>query len=153
MLPVGNRPMLWYCLKNLQESRFGDAIVLTRQEEQAEILAYLRQEFPNAFQRLEVVGLGREAETGKSRGDFEEDDVVCGTAEALLQIKHLLVTDFFVITCDVIGPVDFFSLASASAKKNEEKQPVKVTEMLQKKDERVKRRNERQSSFCRHPSR
>ncbi|KFG31697.1 putative eukaryotic initiation factor-2B, gamma subunit [Toxoplasma gondii p89] len=112
MLPVGNRPMLWYCLKNLQDSRFGDAIVLTRQEEQAEILAYLRQEFPNAFQRLEVVGLGREAETGKSRGDFEEDDVVCGTAEALLQIKHLLVTDFFVITCDVIGPVDFFSLAN-----------------------------------------
>ncbi|CBZ55567.1 putative eukaryotic initiation factor-2B gamma subunit [Neospora caninum Liverpool] len=117
LLPVGNRPMLWYCLKNLQESRFGDAIVLTRQEEQAEILAYLRQEFPNAFQRLEVIGLGRDrdAEKGKKSEDGEDDfddDVVCGTAEALMQIKHLLVTDFFVITCDVIGPVDFFSLAN-----------------------------------------
>ncbi|PFH34896.1 putative eukaryotic initiation factor-2B, gamma subunit [Besnoitia besnoiti] len=129
LLPVGNRPMLWYCLKNLQESRFGDVIVVTQQEEQAEILAYLRQEFQDVFQRLEVVGLGRakDADGGK-RADAahadadgvsdDDDDRVCGTAEALRQIKHLLVTDFFVVPCDVIGPVDFFSLANVHRVEN-----------------------------------
>ncbi|PHJ24926.1 eukaryotic initiation factor-2b gamma [Cystoisospora suis] len=60
LLPVGNRPMLWYLLKNLQEARFGDVIIVTEQCMQAELSSFLRSEFNSAFQRLEVVGLRKD---------------------------------------------------------------------------------------------
>ncbi|CDI77148.1 eukaryotic initiation factor-2B gamma subunit, putative [Eimeria acervulina] len=127
LLPVANRPMIWYCLRNLQEATFGDVIVVTQAQQQAELSAYLQQEFRSSFRRLEVVGLkctrqGEEDEAedapcvGNRRRSVDvsddPDQRVCGTAEALQQIRHLITTDFIVLSCDLIGHVDFFALAN-----------------------------------------
>ncbi|CDI74873.1 eukaryotic initiation factor-2B gamma subunit, putative [Eimeria praecox] len=127
LLPVANRPMIWYCLRNLQEATFGDVIVVTQAQQQAELSAYLQQEFRSSFRRLEVVGLkctrrGEEEDTedalhgGNRRRSVDVSDDpdhrVCGTAEALQQIRHLITTDFIVLSCDLIGYVDFFALAN-----------------------------------------
>ncbi|KAL8432753.1 hypothetical protein ACSSS7_004377 [Eimeria intestinalis] len=127
LLPVANRPMIWYCLRNLQEATFGDVIVVTQAQQQAELSAYLLQEFRSAFRRLEVVGLkctrrgededGEEGGVGGNRrrsldGTDDPEMRVCGTAEALQQIRHLITTDFIVLSCDLIGHLDFFALAN-----------------------------------------
>ncbi|CDJ56867.1 eukaryotic initiation factor-2B gamma subunit, putative [Eimeria maxima] len=127
LLPVANRPMIWYCLRNLQEATFGDVIVVTQAQQQAELSAYLQQDFGSSFRRLEVVGLkctrqgeDEDAEDVSSGGNrrrsvdvFDDTDQrVCGTAEALQQIRHLITTDFIVLSCDLIGHVDFFALAN-----------------------------------------
>ncbi|CDJ39527.1 eukaryotic initiation factor-2B gamma subunit, putative [Eimeria tenella] len=127
LLPVANRPMIWYCLRNLQEATFGDVIVVTQAQQQAELSAYLQQEFRSSFRRLEVVGLkctrrgeeedGEDGVSGVNRRrsvDITDDPEqrVCGTAEALQQIRHLITTDFIVLSCDLIGHVDFFALAN-----------------------------------------
>ncbi|CDJ52826.1 eukaryotic initiation factor-2B gamma subunit, putative [Eimeria brunetti] len=127
LLPVANRPMIWYCLRNLQEATFGDVIVVTQAQQQAELSAYLQQEFRSSFRRLEVVGLkctrrGEEEDIedascgGNRRRSIDisddPDQRVCGTAEALQQIRHLITTDFIVLSCDLIGHVDFFALAN-----------------------------------------
>ncbi|CDJ30201.1 eukaryotic initiation factor-2B gamma subunit, putative [Eimeria mitis] len=138
LLPVANRPMIWYCLRNLQEATFGgkpklappydmDVIVVTQAQQQAELSAYLQQEFRSSFRRLEVIGLkctrrGEEEDaedallTGNRRRSVDisddPDQRVCGTAEALQQIRHLITTDFIVLSCDLIGNVDFFALAN-----------------------------------------
>ncbi|KAL8270470.1 hypothetical protein Esti_005617 [Eimeria stiedai] len=119
--------MIWYCLRNLQEATFGDVIVVTQAQQQAELSAYLLQEFRSAFRRLEVVGLkctrrgedeeGEEVGAGGNRrrsldGTDDPELRVCGTAEALQQIRHLITTDFIVLSCDLIGHVDFFALAN-----------------------------------------
>ncbi|KAL8424287.1 hypothetical protein Efla_002905 [Eimeria flavescens] len=128
LLPVANRPMIWYCLRNLQEATFGDVIVVTQAQQQAELSAYLQQEFRSAFRRLEVVGLkctrrgdeedGEDGPLGGGNrrrsvdGTDDPEQRVCGTAEALQQIRHLITTDFIVMSCDLIGHVDFFALAN-----------------------------------------
>lgn len=105
----------------------ADIIVVTQAQQQSELSAYLQQEFRSAFRRLEVVGLkctrrgdDDEAEEGTSTGNRrrsidatdDPEQRVCGTAEALQQIRHLITTDFIVMSCDLIGHVDFFALAS-----------------------------------------
>lgn len=107
--------------------RAADVIVVTQAQQQAELSAYLQQEFRSSFRRLEVVGLkctrrgeeedGEEGLGGGNRRrsiDVTEDPEhrVCGTAEALQQIRHLITTDFIVLSCDLIGHVDFFALAN-----------------------------------------
>lgn len=107
----------------------SDVIVVTQAQQQAELSAYLQQEFRSSFRRLEVVGLkctrqGEEDEAedapcvGNRRRSVDvsddPDQRVCGTAEALQQIRHLITTDFIVLSCDLIGHVDFFALASES---------------------------------------
>ncbi|OEH73671.1 eukaryotic initiation factor-2b gamma [Cyclospora cayetanensis] len=129
LLPVANRPMIWYCLRNLQEATFGDVIVVTQAQQQAELSAYLQQEFRSSFRRLEVVGLkctrrgededGEDSSCGGNRrrsvdAADDPDQRVCGTAEALQQIRHLITTDFIVLSCDLIGHVDFFALATCT---------------------------------------
>lgn len=105
----------------------ADVIVVTQAQQQAELSAYLQQEFRNSFRRLEVVGLkctrrgedddGEEGFCGGNRrrsvdATDDPEQRVCGTAEALQQIRHLITTDFIVLSCDLIGHVDFFALAS-----------------------------------------
>lgn len=107
--------------------RSSDVIVVTQAQQQAELSAYLQQEFRSSFRRLEVVGLkctrrgeeedGEDGVSGVNRRrsvDITDDPEqrVCGTAEALQQIRHLITTDFIVLSCDLIGHVDFFALAS-----------------------------------------
>ena len=91
----------------------------------------MQQDFGSSFRRLEVVGLkctrqgeDEDAEDVSSGGNrrrsvdvFDDTDQrVCGTAEALQQIRHLITTDFIVLSCDLIGHVDFFALASEASR-------------------------------------
>ncbi|XP_049602894.1 translation initiation factor eIF2B subunit gamma isoform X2 [Syngnathus scovelli] len=90
MLPVGNRPLIWYPLNLLERVGFDEVIVITTKEVQKMMSTDLKL-------KMDV----------KLKLDFvcipEDEDM--GTADALRHIQPKIKTDILVLSCDVITDV------------------------------------------------
>ncbi|KAJ2708799.1 Translation initiation factor eIF-2B subunit gamma [Coemansia spiralis] len=87
LLPIANKPMLWYVLQWLEQGGILDIIIVTTRESKTDIASY-----------IEVYeGLGRIAVKGL--------DDVSGTADALRQVAPLLKSNVVVVPCDLIVDV------------------------------------------------
>ncbi|XP_041445085.1 eukaryotic translation initiation factor 2B, subunit 3 gamma isoform X1 [Xenopus laevis] len=104
LLPVGNRPLLWYPLNMLERAGFEEVIVVTTKEVQREV----QKSFPDTKLKLDIVCLP------------EDKATEMGTADSLRHIYQKIKTDVLIISCDLITEValheivDLFRAHSAS---------------------------------------
>ncbi|XP_031418996.1 translation initiation factor eIF-2B subunit gamma [Clupea harengus] len=85
LLPVGNKPLIWYPLNLLERVGFEEVIVITTKEVQKEVLKL------DVKLKLDVVCIQEEADMG--------------TADALRHIQQKIKTDILVVSCDLITDV------------------------------------------------
>lgn len=86
LLPVGNKPLLWYPLNLLERVGFEEVIVITTKEVQKMITADPKK--LDVKMKLDVVCL--------------QPDADMGTADALRHIQQKIKTDVLVLGCDLI---------------------------------------------------
>ncbi|XP_053325891.1 translation initiation factor eIF-2B subunit gamma [Spea bombifrons] len=84
LLPVGNRPLLWYPLNMLERAGFEEVIVVTTKD--------VQKSFPDTKMKVDIVCL-------------PEDKADMGTAYSLRYIYQKIKSDVLVISCDLITEV------------------------------------------------
>ena len=87
LLPVGNRPLVWYPLNLLERVGFEEVIVITTKDVQKVLCA----DFNEMKMKLDIVCIPDEADMG--------------TADSLCHIYQKLKTDVLVLSCDLITDV------------------------------------------------
>ncbi|XP_057714237.1 translation initiation factor eIF-2B subunit gamma [Corythoichthys intestinalis] len=90
MLPVGNRPLIWYPLNLLERVGFDEVIVITTKEVQKMMSTDLKLKM-DVKMKLDFVCIP------------EDEDM--GTADALRHIQPKIKTDILILSCDVITDV------------------------------------------------
>nr|XP_055057770.1 translation initiation factor eIF-2B subunit gamma [Misgurnus anguillicaudatus]XP_055057771.1 translation initiation factor eIF-2B subunit gamma [Misgurnus anguillicaudatus] len=88
LLPVGNRPLIWYPLNLLERVGFEEVIIITTKEVQKALSTDLKGEVK---MKLDVVCI--------------QEDADMGTADALRHIQQKIKTDILVVSCDLITDV------------------------------------------------
>ncbi|XP_075853844.1 translation initiation factor eIF2B subunit gamma isoform X2 [Microcebus murinus] len=86
LLPVGNKPLIWYPLNLLERVGFEEVIVVTTRDVQKALCAEFKMKM-----KADIVCLPDDAETG--------------TADSLRHIYPKLKTDVLVVSCDLITDV------------------------------------------------
>ncbi|XP_027979287.1 translation initiation factor eIF-2B subunit gamma [Eumetopias jubatus] len=86
LLPVGNKPLIWYPLNLLERVGFEEVIVITTRDVQKALSAEFKMKM-----KLDIVCIPDEADKG--------------TADSLRQIHPKLKTDVLVLSCDLITDV------------------------------------------------
>ncbi|XP_030016912.1 translation initiation factor eIF2B subunit gamma [Sphaeramia orbicularis] len=90
MLPVGNKPLIWYPLNLLERVGFEEVIVITTKEVQKMMSADPKIKH-EVKMKLDVVCI--------------QEDGDMGTADALRHIQQKIKTDILVVSCDLITDV------------------------------------------------
>lgn len=90
LLPVGNKPLIWYPLNLLERVGFEEVIVITTKEVQKALSTDQRLK-TDVKMKLDVVCIQEEADMG--------------TADALRHIQQKIKTDILVLSCDLITDV------------------------------------------------
>lgn len=86
LLPVGNKPLIWYPLNLLERVGFEEVIVVTTKDVQKALCAEFKMKM-----KLDIVCIPDEADMG--------------TADSLRHIYPKLKTDVLVLSCDLITDV------------------------------------------------
>ncbi|XP_044094027.1 translation initiation factor eIF-2B subunit gamma [Neovison vison] len=86
LLPVGNKPLIWYPLNLLERVGFEEVIIITTRDVQKALSAEFKMKM-----KLDIVCIPDEADRG--------------TADSLRQIYQKLKTDVLVLSCDLITDV------------------------------------------------
>ncbi|XP_048845491.1 translation initiation factor eIF-2B subunit gamma [Brienomyrus brachyistius] len=86
LLPVGNKPLIWYPLSLLEKVGFEEVIVITTKEVQKELQKLLSADIRL---KLDIVPV--------------QEDADMGTADALRYIQQKIKTDVLVVSCDLIS--------------------------------------------------
>lgn len=90
LLPIANKPMISYVISWLEEAGIAEIFVLTTITAAPKINHYLSKVYESHYTqvRIEIIPM---------------DAVACGdTADALRSIRDRIVTDFLVVSCDLI---------------------------------------------------
>uniref|UniRef100_A0A3P9KWD7 Translation initiation factor eIF2B subunit gamma n=1 Tax=Oryzias latipes TaxID=8090 RepID=A0A3P9KWD7_ORYLA len=90
MLPVGNKPLIWYPLNLLERVGFEEVIVITTKEVQ-KMMSMDPKIKVEVKMKLDVVCI--------------QEDGDMGTADALRHIQQKIKTDILVVSCDLITDV------------------------------------------------
>ncbi|KAK6310656.1 hypothetical protein J4Q44_G00187110 [Coregonus suidteri] len=87
LLPVGNKPLIWYPLNLLERVGFEEVIVITTKEVQKMISTDPKMKL-DVKMKLDIVCI--------------QEDADMGTADALRHIQQKIKTDILVVSCDLI---------------------------------------------------
>uniref|UniRef100_A0A8C7PLW5 Translation initiation factor eIF2B subunit gamma n=1 Tax=Oncorhynchus mykiss TaxID=8022 RepID=A0A8C7PLW5_ONCMY len=87
LLPVGNKPLIWYPLNLLERVGFEEVIVITTKEVQKMISTDPKTKL-DVKMKLDIVCF--------------QEDADMGTADALRHIQQKIKTDILVVSCDLI---------------------------------------------------
>ncbi|KAJ2081607.1 Translation initiation factor eIF-2B subunit gamma [Coemansia sp. RSA 988] len=87
LLPIANRPMLWYVLQWLEQGGILDIRIITTRESETDIASYI--EVYKGVSNISVKGLSD----------------ISGTADALRQVAPLIKSNVVVVPCDLIVDV------------------------------------------------
>lgn len=90
LLPVGNKPLMWYPLNLLERVGFEEVIVITTKEVQKMMSTDPKMKM-DVKMKLDVVCI--------------QEDADMGTADALRHIQQKIKTDILVVSCDLITDV------------------------------------------------
>eukprot|EP01027_Heterolobosea_sp_BB2_P020757 GEZU01029646.1.p1 GENE.GEZU01029646.1~~GEZU01029646.1.p1 ORF type:complete len:463 (+),score=81.03 GEZU01029646.1:51-1391(+) len=94
LVPIANRPMIYYSLSMLEAAGFKEVIVVTVRSAAAKIGQYVREHYKGA---IEVV--------------IEVVDEQTNSADAIRHIRDRIKTDFMVVSCDLVADVPVSHLA------------------------------------------
>ncbi|XP_022110388.1 translation initiation factor eIF-2B subunit gamma-like [Acanthaster planci] len=97
LLPVGNRPLVWYPVNMLDKAGFESVIIVTFDSVKRDLVQALQSSAGELLIRLDVVTI-----------PSDED---WGTAESLRFIRDKIKTDVLVISCDLITDIELHLLA------------------------------------------
>ncbi|PIA19469.1 hypothetical protein COEREDRAFT_35941, partial [Coemansia reversa NRRL 1564] len=87
LLPIANRPMLWYVLQWLEQGGILDIRIITTRESETDIASYI--EVYKGISNISVKGLSD----------------ISGSADALRQVAPLIKSNVVVVPCDLIVDV------------------------------------------------
>jgi len=85
MLSVANRPLISYQLEFLEQAGFEEIIIVTSSRSHGPLSTYVQEQY-----------------RGKLKSKFESFDEGMGTAQVIYRLKQTLVSDFIVISGDLI---------------------------------------------------
>ncbi|KAJ3104185.1 hypothetical protein HDU97_009440 [Phlyctochytrium planicorne] len=90
MLPMANKPMIFYQLQWLEEARINDILVICQDTAYSKIDSFVRDvyEKSNEATKIEIVRV-------------KTEDVL-GSADVLRQFSNKIKTDFILLSCDII---------------------------------------------------
>ncbi|KAG5520096.1 hypothetical protein PMAC_001172 [Pneumocystis sp. 'macacae'] len=88
LLPVANKPMIWYVLKWCEEAGFLSIIVICQVEVELCLSSYLKSVYDGHI-KIQVYALSSVDET-------------LGTADVLRKIQDKIKSDFIVLSCDLV---------------------------------------------------
>eukprot|EP00466_Bigelowiella_natans_P005900 jgi/Bigna1/55398/estExt_Genewise1Plus.C_580041 len=94
LLPVGNRPLISYQLAMLERAGLRDCIVITTQHCSQQVNTYLAEKYE-----------------GKLNCSMHVVDDYTGTADALRSVADKIVTDFIVVSSDVLSNIELLYMA------------------------------------------
>lgn len=98
LLPIANRPLIWYVLALLEKAGFQKVYIIVQQSIFDKINSFLNPTLHNMKIEIELVSL--------PPGNYK-----MGTADALRFIAPRIKTDFLILPCDVLTDVCLQSLA------------------------------------------
>ncbi|XP_066305036.1 translation initiation factor eIF2B subunit gamma-like [Branchiostoma lanceolatum] len=96
LLPIGNRPMIWYPVNMLETAGFQEVIIIALESTSHDIRQALTA-LCDVKVSLDIVGI--------------PDDADWGTADSLRHIKDKIQTDILVVSCDLVCNVPLHQLA------------------------------------------
>ncbi|XP_043262197.1 translation initiation factor eIF-2B subunit gamma [Colletes gigas] len=102
LLPIGNIPMIWYPLRLLERAGFKEAIVVVSENTEHDVSSSLNK--LNLKIKTDIVAV--------------EDAEDLGTADSIRLIHEKIITDFLVISCDLITNIDIREILDLYRKYN-----------------------------------
>lgn len=103
LLPIGNKPMIWYPVRFLEKSGFSEIIIVTLNSFAERVEEKLNNCGIHA--KLTVIGFKDEYLENINNEDF-------GTASCLSLIRDKIKTDCIIVSCDLITNVNLQEMAN-----------------------------------------
>ncbi|CAA9989348.1 translation initiation factor eIF-2B subunit gamma, putative [Plasmodium knowlesi strain H] len=110
LIKISNRPMIYYILRNLIEQKLKYITIVVNSKYYDEMVSYVNETFPENHKvddKKSMAGYFIDVEPYTSNNNEELGPIQC-----LLHIRHRIKSDFIVVNCDIVGFVDFHSLAN-----------------------------------------
>ena len=102
LLPIGNKPMIWYPVRMLEKAGFSEINIITLNSIRTRVENELKINY-GIRSTLNIVGID----------DADEDnDDNFGTASAFSLLKDKITKDCMVISCDLISNINVQSMAN-----------------------------------------
>ncbi|SCO93784.1 translation initiation factor eIF-2B subunit gamma, putative [Plasmodium malariae] len=110
LIKISNRCMIYYILKNIIEQKLKYITIVVNQKYYEDMVTYINDTFPDNYK----------FDDKKNKNNYCIDVEACttsgnhevGSIQSLLQIRSKIKSDFIVVNCDILGFVDFHSLAN-----------------------------------------
>jgi len=93
LLPIANRPLLFYTLQTLEQAGFQSAILIVNKSSTTSISRYLTETYPLDANKYQHKVLDVKLAT-------VSDGI--GTADALREVSHLILSDFLLVSSDLL---------------------------------------------------
>ncbi|GAB67796.1 hypothetical protein PCYB_123620 [Plasmodium cynomolgi strain B] len=110
LIKISNRCMIYYILRNIIEQKLKYITIVVNSKYYDEMVSYVNETFPENYSLDDKKGLDSyciDVEPYTSSNNEELGPVQC-----LLQMRHKIKSDFIIVNCDILGFVDFHSLAN-----------------------------------------
>ncbi|SBS86137.1 translation initiation factor EIF-2B gamma subunit, putative [Plasmodium ovale curtisi] len=110
LIKISNRCMIYYIIKNIIEQRLKYITIVVNSKYLDDMVNYINETFPDNYKFDEKKNQNSyciDVEPFTANGNEEMGSIQC-----LLQIKNKIKSDFIVVNCDILGFVDFHSLAN-----------------------------------------
>ncbi|SOV17801.1 translation initiation factor EIF-2B gamma subunit, putative [Plasmodium sp. gorilla clade G2] len=110
LIKICNRCMIYYIIKNIIEQRLKYITIVVNSKYYDDMVNYINTTFQDNYKYDDKKGkhiycIDIEPYTTNNNEDI-------GSIQCLLQIKNKIKSDFIVVNCDILGFVDFHSLAN-----------------------------------------
>ncbi|EUD67577.1 translation initiation factor eIF-2B subunit gamma [Plasmodium inui San Antonio 1] len=110
LIKISNRCMIYFILRNLIEQRLKYITIVVNSRYYDEMVAYVNEAFPENYRiddkkSLDSYCIDVEPYTSSNNEEL-------GPVQCLLQMRHKIKSDFIIVNCDILGFVDFHSLAN-----------------------------------------
>lgn len=100
LLPIGNKPMIWYPIRMLEKAGFTEINIITLDSIKTKLEIELKEKY-GIKSNLHIVGI-----------DDSNDDDDFGTANSLYLLKDRIKTDCIIVSCDLISNVCIQQMAN-----------------------------------------
>ncbi|CRG94989.1 translation initiation factor EIF-2B gamma subunit, putative [Plasmodium gallinaceum] len=110
LIKICNRCMIYYIIKNIIEQKLKYITIVVNGKYYNDMVNYINEAFPDNYKFDDKKSKNNYCIDIESYSTSDNEDI--GSVQCLLQIKNKIKTDFIVVSCDILGFVDFHSLAN-----------------------------------------
>ncbi|VWU50967.1 translation initiation factor eIF-2B subunit gamma, putative [Hepatocystis sp. ex Piliocolobus tephrosceles] len=110
LLKISNRCLIYYILKNIIEQKLKYITILVHSKYYDDMTQYINETFPDNYKLDDKKNKNNYCIDVELYNSNSNEEI--GSIQSLLQIKNKIKSDFIVVNCDILGFVDFYSLAN-----------------------------------------